>query len=213
MPRKLLAVFVVFLCLFVTLPCTAQGPLSGKIIVLDPGHGGTNDGAVANGVREADVNLAIAFKVRDKLAASGATVVMTRSCDQDVAVPGVPAAAELQARVDFISSADADIFVSLHANSHPNSETAGAITFYPSGRPTDLARAVQEAMVYEAGVIDKGVRPANFYVLRNSDVPAILVEVGFLTNRNEALRLTDKSYQDQLAAGIAKGILRYFLSR
>ncbi|MDR3561076.1 MAG: N-acetylmuramoyl-L-alanine amidase [Negativicutes bacterium] len=194
--------------------CSANpGLLDGKIITLDPGHGGNNDGAVHFGVREADVNLAIGLKLRDKLAAAGATVVMTRTTDRSVAVPGSGAAGELQARVDVAAAADADIFVSLHANAHPNEETAGAISFYPAGRPSDLALAIQPGLVGEVGMVDKGVRPANFYVLRNSDIPAALIEVGFLTNKAEAARLADDKYQAQIAEGIFKGLLRYFLTR
>lgn len=195
--------------------CTAApGPLSGKIIVLDPGHGGSNDGAMHNAVREADVNLAVGLKLRDKLVAVGATVILTRSDDRDVAFPDAPSADELQARVDFAKASDADVFVSLHANAHPTKpETAGAISFYPTGRPNDLARAIQSGLVYEVGMTDKGVRPANFYVLRNNDIPAALIETGFLTNKAEAARIADDTYQNQLAEGIMKGIMNYFLSR
>ncbi|MDR3591820.1 MAG: N-acetylmuramoyl-L-alanine amidase, partial [Negativicutes bacterium] len=190
-----------------------QGLLAGKVIVLDPGHGGNNDGAVHFGVREADVNLAVGLKLRDKLASFGATVVMTRTDDSSVASPGAGAAGELQARVDVAAAHDADIFVSIHANAHPNPETAGAISFYPAGRPNELARAIQTGLAGEVGMVDKGVRPANCYVLRNSDVPAALIETGFLTNQTEAARLADAKYQNQIAEGICKGLLGYFLSR
>lgn len=191
----------------------APGPLSGKIIVLDPGHGGDNDGAVHFGVREADVNLAVALKLRDKLTGAGAKVIMTRSSDCSVAPPGSGAAGELQARCDVAPAYDADIFVSLHSNAHPKPETNGAISFYPAGRPNDLAKAIQTGLVGEVGMVNKGVRPANFYVLRNSDIPAALIEMGFLTNQAEAARLADEGYQNQLAEGIFKGLVAYFLSR
>lgn len=210
-----IAIALLLLILLFSLPAAAQpGPLTGKIVVLDPGHGGSQDGAFHHGVREADVNLAIGLELKDKLTAAGATVVMTRATDDLAAPPGATPAAELQARVDIAKAADADIFVSLHANAHPTKpETAGAITFYAPGRPNDLAATVLEALVLETGAVNKGVRPANFYVLRNSDIPAVLVEVGFLTNRVEAARLADSSYQQEIAAGIFKGIVRYFLSR
>lgn len=194
--------------------CTAsQGPLAGKIIVIDPGHGGTENGAIANRVREADVNLAIGLKVRDRLAATGAIVVMTRISDQNVLAPHSPIAEELQARVDITKAADADIFISLHANSNPKPETAGAISFYQSGRPNDLARAIQSALIKQTGTIDKGVRPANFHVLRENQVPAALIETGFLTNQAEAEQLIDNIYQDKIADGICNGVINYFQSR
>lgn len=198
--------------IFLTSLCSAQTPLAGKIIVLDPGHGGTEDGAVANGVREATINLSVGLKVRDRLAATGAIVVMTRSSDRNVLAPDSPIVDELHARVDITKAAEADIFVSIHANSHSNSETAGAISFYQTGRPNDLAQAIQSALVKETSAINKGVRPANFHVLRENDVPAALIEIGFLTNRFEATRLADDTYQNQVADGISKGIIRYFQS-
>lgn len=211
-PIAILLLLLIFLC---SLPAAAQpGPLTGKIVVLDPGHGGSQAGAFHHGVREADVNLAIGLELKARLAAAGATVVMTRATDDLAAPPGVTPAAELQARVDIAKAADADIFVSLHANAHPTKpETAGTITFYAPGRPNDLAAIVLEALVLETGAVNKGVRPANFYVLRNSDIPAVLVEVGFLTNSAEAARLADSAYQQEIAAGIFKGIVRFFLSR
>lgn len=225
----LMAAFLVIICLL-AIPAAAQaplsgkapvaapgpvappGPLAGKTVVLDPGHGGAQAGAFYYGVREADVNLAIALKLRDKLAAAGARVVMTRATDQLAAPPRIAIAAELQARVDIAKAVDADIFVSVHSNAHDKEETNGAITFYAPGRPTDLARAIQEGLILETGAVNKGVRPANFYVLRNSDIPAVLVEVGFMSNRTECSRLADPAYQEEAASGIFKGIVRYFLA-
>ncbi|HWQ62530.1 MAG TPA: N-acetylmuramoyl-L-alanine amidase, partial [Negativicutes bacterium] len=139
--------------------------------------------------------------------------VMTRATDRLLAAPGVKTADELRARVDVAGAANADIFVSIHANAHPTKpETAGAITFRYPGCSYDLAATVQEALVEETGAVDKGVRNANFYVLRHSAIPAVLVETGFLSNRAEAARLADKGYQNDVANGLFKGIVRYFLS-
>lgn len=214
-PRPLVAalLFLAFLSFGIVPAAAAPAPLIGRTVVLDPGHGGAQAGAFYFGIREADINLAVGLKLRDKLAAAGATVVMTRAADQLAAPPRPSPAAELQVRVDIAKAADADIFVSLHANAHDKPETHGAITFYYPGRPTDLARAIQEALVLETGAVNKGVRPANFYVLRHSDIPAVLVEVGFMTNQAECARLADPVYQDEAASGIFKGIIRYFLAR
>jgi len=186
---------------FVASICTAApSPLTGKIIVIDPGHGGNDNGAIANGVREANVNLAVGLKIRDKLLATGATVILTRSSDVSLA---------LKARVDIAKAADADIFVSIHANTFSNLETAGAISFYQSGRPNNLAVAIQEDLVKESGAADKGVRPENFYVMRENYITAALIEIGFLTNGPEALRLTDDAYQEKVAEGISRGVINY----
>ncbi len=216
MRTKILPLVLLLLALLlVSAPAlAAEGLLAGRIIVLDPGHGGDQAGADYFGIREADVNLAVGLMLQAKLAFAGATVVMTRSTDTLLAPPATKPADELQKRVDVARAANADIFVSIHANAHPTKpETAGIITFHASGRPTELAVAIHEALVFETGAVDKGVRPANFYVLRNSDIPAVLVETGFLSNRDEAARLADEGYRNEIANGIFKGIMRYFLSR
>lgn len=200
--------------LLVSAPAFAAGGLlAGRTVALDPGHGGDQAGAFYFGIREADVNLAIALGLRAKLANAGATVVLTRATDRLLAPPGIKPADELQARVDVARAANADIFVSIHANAHPTKpETAGVITFRYPGSSYDLAAAIQDAVVEETDAVDKGVRTANFYVLRNSAIPACLVETGFLSNRAEAARLADESYQNDVANGLFKGIVRYFLS-
>jgi len=204
--RIVVSILILFLsCCFVANICVAApSPLTGKIIVIDPGHGGNDNGAVANGVREANVNLAVGLKIRDKLLATGATVILTRSRDVSL---------ELKARVDLAKATDADIFVSIHANSFPNQETSGVISFYQSGRPNNLAASIQEALVKESGAIDKGVRTENFYVMRENDITAALIEIGFLTNAPEALRLTNDVYQSKVAEGITRGINNYLQSR
>ncbi len=204
--KKVASILVLFFsCGFVASICTAApNLLASKFIVIDPGHGGKDSGAIANGVREANVNLAVGLKIRDKLLATGATVILTRSSDESLA---------LKARVDIAKAADGDIFVSIHANTFSNPETAGAISFYQSGRPNNLAAAIQEALVKESGVINKGVRPENFYVMRENYITASLIEIGFLTNAPEALRLNDDAYQSKVAEGISKGIINYLQSR
>ncbi len=209
----LITLFVLLIVAFLPQASAQSGLLAGRTIVLDPGHGGEQAGACYFGVREADVNLAIGRELAARLTAAGANVVMTRTTDELVACAGTDPADELQARVDIAQAAGADIFVSLHANAHPaKPETAGVITFRAPGRSTALAAAIQEAVVEETGAVDKGVRTANFYVLRHSDRPAVLVEAGFLSNRVEAARLNTPAYQKEVASGIYKGIVRYFLA-
>jgi len=198
-------ILILFLsCIFATSNCKAAPcPLTGKIIVIDSGHGGKDNGAIANGVREATINLAVGLKIRDKLLATGATVILTRSSDISLT---------LKDRVDISQATDADIFVSIHANTFSNLETAGAISFYQSGRPNNLAAAIQASLVKESGVTNKGVRPENFHVMRENYITAALIEIGFLTNAPEALRLTDDAYQSKVAEGISRGIINYLQS-
>lgn len=187
-----------------------SGVLKGKVIIVDPGHGGSNPGAVANGTREADNNLAVSLKLRDRLVQSGAKVIMTRTSDRTVAPEGSSLGQELQARVDIAESNNADMFVSIHSNSNPDPNIAGAMTFFPSGKSEKLALDVQTSLIKETAGIDKGVSPATFYVLRNTTMPSILVEMGFVTNADEAARLQTDSYRNKMAQGIFSGIVKYF---
>jgi len=195
-----------------TKPITIQnnGVLKGKIIVVDPGHGGSNPGAVANNTRESDNNLAVSLKLRDKLVQAGATVIMTRDTDRTVAPEGSSLGAELQARIDLAETNHADMFISIHSNENPDTSIAGAMTFYPNGKSSALASEVENAVVTETGAVNKGTSPATFYVLRNNSVPSTLVEMGFVSNGEEAALLNSDSYRTKIAQGILNGIVKYF---
>ncbi|GMA98209.1 N-acetylmuramoyl-L-alanine amidase [Pelosinus sp. IPA-1] len=184
--------------------------LLNKIIVLDPGHGGIYSGGIHYGFRESDINLSVALKLRKKLTRLGATVIMTRTRDVSLAPAGSNLDADLQARVDVVKNSNADIFVSVHVDDVPNINLVGPASYFPEGRSYALACAIQTSLVNETCAVDNGVSPANFYVLVHNDVPAALIEIGYLSNPAEALCLVDKTYQNQIADGIAKGIINYF---
>ncbi len=186
-------------------------PLAKKLVVLDPGHGGVYSGAINYGFRESDINLSVARKLRKKLAGLGAKVVMTRTRDVNPAPPGASLREDLQARVEVAKKADADIFVSLHVDDVPNINLSGPASYFPKDRSSGLARAIQTALVDETCAADNGVSPADFYVLVHNDMPAALIEMGYLSNPAEALCLTDDAYQDLLADGILQGIVDYFM--
>lgn len=187
-----------------------SGVLRGKVIVVDPGHGGSNPGAVGNNTIEADNNLAVGLKLRDKLTSAGAKVIMTRDTDRTVAPEGSSLGQELEARVNLAEKNNADIFVSIHSNSNPDENIYGAMTFYHSGKSPDLALEVQSALVKETNATDKGTSPATFYVLRNTTMPGILVEMGFVSNAEESARLQNDSYRNRVAQGVFNGIVKYF---
>ncbi|KYZ77243.1 cell wall hydrolase [Anaerosporomusa subterranea] len=189
-----------------------KGVLRGKVIVVDPGHGGHNPGAVSNGVQEADINLSISTLLRDKLSKEGAKVIMTRQSDNAVASNNSSLGQELQARVDIAEKNNADLFISIHSNSNPDKNIAGAMTFYPKDSSSQLAIDVQKALIEQTGAVDKSVASATFYVLRNTTMPSILVETGFVTNKQEALKLNDYSYQNKIAQGVYNGVIRYLQS-
>ena len=191
-------------------PVIDSGVLRGKVIVVDPGHGGSNPGAVANGTRESDNNLAVSLKLRDRLRQAGAKVVMTRETDRTVAKAGSSLGQELQARVDIAEQDNADVFVSIHSNSNPDPSIAGAMTFFPSGKSSKLALEVQSGIIRETASVDKGTQPATFYVLRNTTMPSILVEMGFVSNAAEAAKLQNDAYRNRIAQGVFTGIVKYF---
>jgi len=184
--------------------------LNGRVIILDPGHGGSNPGAVANDSREADNNLAVGLKLRDILTAAGAKVVMTRDSDRTVAPEGNSLRRELQARVDIAEANNADIFVSLHSNENEDSSISGATSYYSSDKSRHLAEMVQHAVVKATQAEDRGILQDNFYVLRSTSMPSTLIEMGFVSNPAEAARLNSDSYRTTIAQGIFNGITKYF---
>lgn len=186
--------------------------ITDKVVVLDAGHGGSDKGAVGpNGVSEKSVTLAVALKTEKLLTESGAKVVMTRKTDIDVASPQASDAQELQARVNKIPP-NADIFISIHCNAFTNPATNGMETFYFSGSAASkkLAGLLNEELLKYGERLNRGVKSANFYVLKRSRCPSSLIELAFVTNPAEEKLLADDDYQNKLAQAIASAVNRYF---
>lgn len=198
-----------------TLPVAAPPPLAGKVIAIDPGHGGPDPGAVVGDVLEKTVALAVAGRLAELLAAGGATVVLTRTDDSDLSgmAPGAAGRrrADLQARARHVATTGAQILVSIHANKFPSPRWSGAQTFYdPQGHPDGarLATAIQ-AELRRLTPTRRQAATIEQLVLNSVPVPAATVEVGFLSNPDEARRLTDPQYQQQVAVAIYVGVVRY----
>ena len=177
-------------------------PDGSPLVVLDPGHGGDHNGAEYGGVKEKDLNLAIASKTASLLEAEGVTVRMTRSIDQSV---------DLYARSGLANTLGADLFVSVHCNASVEHDDALGIYTCAYSQGTEgwqLAQILRETMLDATGAADFGMeeRP-NLAVLRTAQVPAALVECGFMSTPSELALLTQPEYQDKLARGIADGIL------
>ena len=180
-------------------------------VVIDAGHGGSDSGAVGpNGVMEKTVTLDVAKKVQRLLNEAGKEVVMTRWSDVDVSWAGASNGQELQARVDRIPPGAA-LFVSIHCNAFSNPATNGMETYYywGSSEGQRLATLLNEELENFGGRPNRGVKGANFYVLKHSNVPASLIELAFVTNPEEEYLLSDDNYQEQLAQAITRGIKRY----
>ncbi|MBE9177518.1 S-layer homology domain-containing protein [Oculatella sp. LEGE 06141] len=178
---------------------------STAVIVIDPGHGGTDTGAPGiGGVLEKDIIFPIAQEVSLALQQQGLRVVMTREDDRKLT---------LAERVQTAETARATLFVSIHANSAglDRPQINGLETYhYPnSTRSANLARAIHSNVLQAVDVVDRGIRQANFYVLRYTSMPAALVEIGFVTGQQDAANLAKPDYRSNIASGIASGIVAY----
>ncbi|MEF8788447.1 MAG: N-acetylmuramoyl-L-alanine amidase [Planctomycetota bacterium] len=178
-----------------------RGSGASGTVVIDPGHGGRDPGAISPyGPEEKTVNLAIAQEVARILRRDGCRVTMTRKGDAFVT---------LNQRASIANRLNADLFVSIHANSSRDHGVSGYEVYVCEGASSmshSAARSVERALS-GVGFRSRGIKTANYHVLVNTEVPAILVETGFLSNRSQARALTDSSTQDSLARHIADGIL------
>ncbi len=195
---------------------TVPLPLAGKTIVIDPGHGGPDGGAVGkDSTNEKEIALKVAKKTRDYLQQAGALVYLTREEDKDLAGEdhkGRRKSEDIRNRLKFIHEKDADFFITIHLNSLPSSRWSGAQTFYYPSLPENkhLASMIQEEITYNLENTNRLPLPINhIYLLKHAEVPGALVEIGFLSNDEELELLKDKKYQDQMSASIYKGIIRY----
>jgi N-acetylmuramoyl-L-alanine amidase len=177
---------------------STQGTRSSTVIVIDPGHGGFDRGGIPHQrVPESMMNLDVAQRLKAILQASGYRVVMTR--DSDVFIP-------LGTRVAIANSYRDAIFVCIHFNATPRSSASGIETYFYSSQSLPLASAIHYYVAGGAPSANRGVRRRGFYVLRNTRIPAVLVECGFLTNPTEAQYAQNSAYRQKLALEIAHGI-------
>lgn len=193
-------------------------PLSGKIILLDPGHGGPDGGAGNKQALEKDIALDITLKVRDYLQEQGALVIMTRETDKDLADEDTRGYSrrkveDLKKRLKMINNTDNDLFVSIHLNAIPSSRWSGAQTFYAPQYKENAkaAKFIQDELRENLGNTTRKAKPINqVYILKHAKKPGVLVEVGFLSNPTEREQLKKESYQEKVAASVYQGIIRYF---
>ena len=195
------------------------------VVVLDPGHGGQDSGAMCGGVMEKDLTLDVARRVDRLLDSEGVATLMTRIGDSYVS---------LADRAAFGNRATDSIFISIHFNEDNKPVASGVETYYaahqidsassfaswfpffsrpPSNSPKpesqSLAGFIQEALVARTRSVDRGTQAKQFFVIANVTSPAVLIEGGFITNKDELSKLVSEDYRDQLAAAVADGVLRY----
>lgn len=190
--------------------------MKGRKIAIDPGHGGSDSGAIGpTGIMEKSVTLRVSRELKRLLEAEGAAVILTRTGDTEVSSKGANATAveELEARCEIANRADADIFLSIHADAFTNPEVKGTTAYYytkGSAQSRRLADSVRTALIDSIGTVDRGTQTCNFYVVKHTDMPAILVEISFISNPDEERMMNSEAGIKKIAQGIADGIADYF---
>lgn len=222
MKKNLLIYSGILLCLIAFFPLCKNLSLqvitlhrNQTVIVIDVGHGGSDPGKVGiDGIKEKDVNLAIAGYLRDYLLAQDYTVYMTRDTDRDLSDSSVSnkKRSDLNHRIQFTTDKNASCMISIHQNSYPDTIQHGAQTFYYQGRNEDkaFAQLVQESLLAFDPTNTRQIKSTeSYYILKNTSIPSILIECGFLSNPDETAKLTDPNYQKELAYAIAVGTCRF----
>ena len=172
-----------------------------KTIIIDPGHGGNDTGAMRYGVLEKNLTLDIALKVRDILKEKGfKKIIMTRSVDKTLT---------LQDRVDIANSNNADIYVSIHINASVKSEINGIETHYYSQNGYNVAKVMHKELISKIDALDRGLFKSKFYVINHTEAPAVLLELGFISNDKERNSMQSEKRQTDSAQAIAEGIINY----
>lgn len=185
----------------------APGPIfvprapSETVVVLDAGHGGTDPGAMREGIQEKDITLGIIEKLKKILEAKGARIVLTRHDDTFVS---------LEDRTKITNQVGPNLFLSVHINSlESTSNICGIETYFQTELSRPLAERVHASLVAGLSAPDRNIRRARFYVINHTPVPAILAEVGYITNKAERDRLISSDYQEKVASALARGVMLY----
>lgn len=195
--------------------------VANKIIVIDPGHGGLDEGAARGKYVESEITLQISKKLANYLSQAGAMVIMLRENESDLSgdeftgTIGQHKREDMKRRVQKANQAQADLYISIHTNAVPNTVWTGAQTFYkPKCEASKVvAVAVQEELTRALGNTKRKAAPGSYYVLNHSGMPAILIETGFISNPGEAALLADSSYQSKLAYAVFTGVARSQLEK
>lgn len=186
---------------FTALFLAASGQLMAfQTVIIDPGHGGNDLGAADSYVYEKHINLDVSRRLERSLKEAGFKTVMTRTKDEFIA---------LSERSSMANRYRNAIFVSVHFNSSYRVAALGIETFYRTAESEKLAQLVQKELIKNIGATDRGVKTANFAVLRNTKHPAVLVEGGFVSNKDERSAMTDPLYRQVVADSIARGVIAF----
>ena len=187
-------------------------PLLGRVIYIDPGHGGVDPGAIYKEIEEEDINLEISLKLRDLLEKNGAIVYLTRDGDYDLSITkNRRKRSDLSNRVNMINNSNCDLYLSIHLNSESTSSWRGAQVFYDDINKNNLifAQIMQEEFKEKLKSSREISEVKTIYLNKNVNVPGLLLELGFISNPNERYLLRQNNYQDKINEAILNGIIKF----
>lgn len=213
--NKIYSLLLFFIFLYSLAFAHAQTlPLLGKVIYIDPGHGGKDPGALYNDIYESNINLQISFQLQEVLERNGAIVYLTRYGDYDLSVKNAISRkkSDLSRRVNAINKSNADMYLSIHLNADTSNTWYGAQVFYDviNEKNKTIASYIQEEFTNKLNTKRDFKQISGHYMYRRINVPGVLIEAGFLTNPNERYLLKQESYQKKVANSIKDGIVKYF---
>lgn len=219
MKKNLIILFLtlgVFLILILTkVKAINYLPLLGKVIVIDPGHGGRDPGTIYGKYYEKDINLEISKVLEEHLSKKGAVVYMIRNDDSDLSsiYDKKKKRGDLYRRILFIEDEQkkTDLYLSIHINWYKNSNWGGAEVLYNNINPSNkiLGNIIMNNFKNDLGT-NRTLKTTNLYLYRNTTVPGVLIECGFLSNPNERYLLNQKSYQEKISRSITNSIIEYY---
>lgn len=206
-------IILLITALFININVKALLPLSGKLIVIDVGHGGKDPGSIVNNTYEKDLNLSISKYLELELIKNGASVILTRDGDYDLSSPNVTyrKKSDFDNRIKLINNSNADMYLSIHLNYLENSAYYGPQVFYSNDQNKKIAQIIQETLNKSLSN-NRTVKkiPSKTYMYNKLTVPGVLIECGFLSNPTELNKLKNPQYEQKIASLIKDAIIKYY---
>jgi len=215
--KKSLKLIIITLLLvsaiFINNEVQALLPLSGKKIIIDPGHGGADPGTVSGNTYESEINLAISKYLEIELTKLGATIILTREGNYDLSTPNAKwrKKSDFDNRINLINNSKADLYLSIHLNYLEDNQYSGAQVFYNNEENKEIAMVIQENLNNELNHKREIKKiPTKTYMYSKLNIPGVLIECGFLSNSKEKEQLKSPEYQQKIAKTIADGVVNYY---
>lgn len=211
--KTLIMILLLISALFINNEVKALLPLSGKIIIIDPGHGGKDPGTTSGSIKESDLNLSISKYLEIELAKVGATTILTRDGDYDLSTPNARwrKKSDFDNRIKLINNSSANMYLSIHLNYLEDTSYSGPQVFYNNTENKEIAMVIQEELNKQLNS-NREIKliPSKTYMYNKLTIPGVLIECGFLSNYQEKELLTDSEYQQKIASIIKDAIINYY---